>query len=114
MTREFIMLPEFEKQWAKLGLNDGYLKTCQEFLCAQPEYGDIIEGTGGLRKIRWRLPGTGKSSGVRVLYVDFAAYEKTYLVTAFKKSRKVSLSQQEKHLIKRTITDLKHEAGRNV
>lgn len=112
MTREFILLPEFEKQWADLGLTDEHLKAFQEFLCVQPDYGDMIEGTGGLRKIRWRLSGTGKSGGVRVLYVDFAAYEKTYLVTVFKKSQKVSLSQKEKHRIKRTITDLKREAGR--
>jgi hypothetical protein len=112
MTREFILLPEFEKQWTRLGLNDEHLKAFQEFLCVQPAYGDMIEGTGGLRKIRWRLPGIGKRGGVRVLYVDFATYEKTYLVTVFKKNQKVSLSQKEKQLIKRTMSTLKQEAGR--
>lgn len=106
------MMPEFEKRWAKFGLDDEQLQALQEFLCVQPDSGDIIEETGGLRKIRWSLPGKGKRGGVRVLYVDFATSEKTYLMTAFKKSQKISLSSEEKTMIKQRIKALKHEVRR--
>lgn len=51
MTREFIMTPEFDKQWKAIGLTDNELKALQEELTIIPTKGDIIQGTGGLRKI---------------------------------------------------------------
>ncbi len=86
MTREFVILPEFDKQWRELGLDDSILRELQEHLCAYPESGSIMEGTGGLRKLRWALEGRGKSGSIRTLYVDFAFYEKIYLITAFPKN----------------------------
>jgi len=38
------------------------------WLAAHPDYGDVIPGSGGCRKVRWKLPGTGKRGGVRVIY----------------------------------------------
>ncbi len=38
------------------------------WLAANPEAGEVIAGSGGCRKVRWRRSGTGKSSGVRVIY----------------------------------------------
>lgn len=112
MTREFILLPEFEKRWKQLRLKDEHLRALQEFLCLQPEYGDMIEGTGGLRKVRWSLPSSGKSGGIRVLYLDLAAYEKTYLITVFKKSQQVNLSAGEKKMVKQVVNAIKNELRR--
>lgn len=108
------MLPEFERQWKKLGFDDELLKALQEFLCAHPEYGDMIEGTGGLRKIRWSFPGTGKRGGIRALYVDFADIEKTYLITVFKKNQHVNLPPEQKPVLKQLIKALKEEASRKL
>ena len=47
------MLPEFEKQWAKMGLNDKDLRRLQYELLADPKAGDVMQGTGGLRE--WLL-----------------------------------------------------------
>ena len=76
MTREFIILPEFEKRWKRFELFDDDLRKLQEYLCINPEAGNLIQKTGGLRKLRWALSGKGKSSGIRVLYVDLASFEK--------------------------------------
>ncbi len=38
------------------------------FLAENPEAGDVVPKSGGVRKVRWALPGTGKSGGVRVIY----------------------------------------------
>ena len=72
MTRLFVILPEFEKQWAKMGLNDNDLKRLQSELLENPEIGAIMQGTGGLRKVRFAFENRGKSGSVRVAYVDFA------------------------------------------
>ncbi len=71
-----------------------------------PQAGDVVTGTGGLRKYRFRLPNRGKSGGARVLYVDFVVYEKIYLITAYSKSDKENLTISECQEIRRMIQKL--------
>ena len=89
-------MPEFERQWEKCGLDDDDQKDLEAYICEYPQVGELIKGTGGLRKLRWALPSGGKSSGSRVLYVDFAHFEKIYMITCFAKNVKVSLSKKRK------------------
>jgi len=107
MTREFIYMPTFEKQWADAKLTDDDLRNLEIFLCEHPEAGDMIQGTGGLRKLRWSIPGKGKSGGVRTLYVDFADFGQMFMITCFKKSYKENISDSEKIAIKKMITMIK-------
>jgi len=65
MQREFVMMPEFDRQWKLRGLNDNDLKRLQEYLLLEPTAGKVINGTGGLRKIRFAFEGQGKSGSVR-------------------------------------------------
>ena len=51
MTREFIMLPEFDKQWKAMGFTDKDLQSLQEDLTRDSAKGALMRGTGGLRKI---------------------------------------------------------------
>lgn len=103
MTREFIIMPEFEKQWKNIGLSDGDLKTLQEELTLDPKKGDVIKGTGGLRKIRFAFEGKGKSGSVRVCYIDFENYQIIFLITAYSKSEKDNLSQAERNNISKLV-----------
>lgn len=73
MTRLFVMLPEFEKQWIKMGLTDDDLKRLQYELLDNPKIGDVMQGTGGLRKVRFAFEDRGKSGSARVVYVDFCS-----------------------------------------
>lgn len=106
MTREFIMLPEFDKQWSALGFSDNELKTLQEELTINPSAGKVMKGTGGLRKHRFAFENRGKSGSTRVCYVDFAVYDKIYLITAYPKSEKDNLSKEERNSIKSVIKAL--------
>lgn len=106
MTRKFIMLPEFDKNWARMGLDDNDLRHLQEELLLNPEKGDVMQGTGGLRKLRFAFEGKGKSGSVRVCYVDFAIYESIYLITAYPKSEKDNLSKSERNSIAKLIKAL--------
>ena len=112
MTREFIILPEFEKCWQQSGLDDEDLRELEIYLCMNPTSGDVIPGTGGLRKLRWNLEGKGKRGGLRTLYVDFAYYEKIYLISAFPKSVKANLEESQKRKIKLLIKALEDELKR--
>ena len=70
-------------------------------------------GTGGLKKIRFAFRGRGKGGSVRVCYVDFATFAKTYLIQVFSKEEKPNLTNTEKNAVKKVIGVLKTEAARN-
>ena len=77
MTRTFIEVPLFTKRWAEIGLTDADLLKLQIMLLKDPESGPIIEGSGGIRKVRFPLENRGKSGSVRVCYTDFSEFEKS-------------------------------------
>ncbi|MDR1301359.1 MAG: type II toxin-antitoxin system RelE/ParE family toxin [Treponema sp.] len=106
MTREFVMMPEFDRQWQKLGLGDHELRQLQEVLLQNPKAGNVIQGTKGLRKIRIAFVGQGKSGSGRVAYVDFTVHETVYLITAYPKNEKDNLSKAERNAIARMIVRL--------
>ena len=72
-----------------------------------------MEGTGGIRKVRFPLENRGKSGSVRVCYTDFAEYEVIYLITAFEKKEQENLNMEEKNAIKKLVKALKEEAAKN-
>ncbi|SPF46951.1 Toxin HigB-2 (fragment) [Candidatus Desulfosporosinus infrequens] len=60
MHREFEGVPEFEKCWRNLGLQEDDIVSLEELLCHYPQAGPVVPGAGGLRKLRWALPNRGK------------------------------------------------------
>lgn len=112
MTREFVILPEFDKQWKAIGFTDKELKALQEELTINPSKGDVMQGTGGLRKIRVAFEGRGKSGSARACYVDFAVYERIYLITAYTKNDKDNLTKEERNEIRKLIEMLKNSIDR--
>ncbi len=113
MIRTFIEVPIFTKRWKEIGLDDDALLSLQMMLLKDPESGPVMEGTGGIRKVRFPLENRGKSGSVRVCYTDFAEYEVTYLITAFTKNEQENLSKEEKNVLKKLVKSLKDEAAKN-
>ena len=113
MTRTFIEVPLFTKRWKEIGLGDEELKTLQIMLLKDPESGPIMEGTGGIRKVRFPVENKGKSRSVRVCYTDFAEYEVIYLITAFAKKEQENLTSDEKTVLRKLVKSLKEEAKKN-
>lgn len=107
MQREFVELPSFRKAWESLGLNEDELKHLEAELLANPQVGAIIQGTGGVRKMRFAFEHRGKSGGARVIYVDFEIKEKLYLLAAYAKGVKESLTHKEKNELKKLVEALK-------
>ena len=107
MTREFIITKEFDRNWKDLGLNDDDLGELEIYLCKNPDCGDTLEGTGGVKKFRWALEGRGKSGGARIVYVDIVFAKHIYLITAFPKNEKANLSKEECNQMKTLVTAIK-------
>ena len=109
MAREFIMTPVFDRQWDDVGLSDNDLRQLQSSLLKNPSLGDTIQGTGGARKIRFALPHSGKSSGIRVIYLDIAHLQKLYLLLCYPKSKQDDLTFEHKKQVKLLTGILKGE-----
>lgn len=107
MTREFIYTQSFRKSWEIMGLNDDDLKKLENILLENPQIGDVIQGTGGARKMRIQLYGQGKRGGARVIYVDVYEKEKLYLLFAYPKNVQENLTSEQKKAIKTMIETIK-------
>lgn len=84
------------------------LRILQNQLIAWPDKGDLIQGTGGLRKIRMAIGNQGKSSSLRVIYF-LATKEIIYFIMAYAKNEKDTLSDTEKAELKKLTKILKGE-----
>ena len=72
-------------------MKDEEYRLFQLYLMSNPEKGDIIKGSGGVRKIRWAINNKGKSGGIRVIYYWKDKASETWLLTLFAKNEKDSI-----------------------
>lgn len=103
-SRTFIQTTKFEKDWKSLGFDDEDLRQLELMIMENPEVGAMMQGTGGLRKMRFAFEGRGKSGSTRVGYVDFAYYGTVFLLNAYSKDEKDNLSKSERNEVKKLIT----------
>jgi hypothetical protein len=75
-------------------------------LAGYPEAGDLLSGTGGVRKLRWGARGKGKRGGARVVYFFRRSSGTLYLLTAFGKGERANISQAERNAIKKLVKSL--------
>ena len=104
---EFIETSMFTRQIKQIATDDE-LKVLQKQLIESPAKGELIQQTGGLRKIRMATGSQGKSGSARVIYF-LATKEVVYLVMAYPKSTKENLTAAEKADLKKLTKILKNE-----
>lgn len=109
MIRTFKEVSSFTKKWKELGLTEDDLVVLEELLLKDTKIGDVIQGTGGLRKIRIPMENIGKRSGARVIYIDIEIKECIYLLDVYAKNEKIDLSEKEKAMLKKLVDALKEE-----
>lgn len=104
MDALFIELPAFQKHRDDY-LDDDLFHSFQLELLKNPEAGDLIEGTGGLRKIRFsdQRRGKGKRSGLRVIYYWWSGFDQFWLFTVYSKNEQDDLSPSQKKLFRQTL-----------
>jgi hypothetical protein len=86
-------------------LSDEAYAAFQWHLAVNPRAGEVIQGTGGLRKVRWSAPGSGKRGGVRVIYFHVAADAQVRLLLIYRKGVKDDLTAAEKRTLRRLNQD---------
>ena len=101
MKALFVELPAFAKYRADY-LDDEGVRGLQQSLLKNPEAGDVIEGTGGLRKLRHgdQRRGKGKRGGLRVIYYWWDGGRQFWLFTLYDKDEMENLSADEKKVLK--------------
>ncbi len=87
---------EYIRRAEKL-LSDEERKDVLNYLAEHPKAGDLMEGTGGVRKLRWSRGSQGKSCGVRVIYYFHSESIPLYLLTLFAKNERANLTKAERN-----------------
>ena len=105
-----VELPEFQKKSDKL-LSSSERLSIIKYLAAHPSAGDIMQGTGGIRKLRWSAQGKGKSGGVRVIYYHHNKSMPLFLLTVFGKGEKANLTKTERNELARFTSLLSKNYG---
>ena len=104
----FIETPIFTKQIKSLIDDNSYAKLQKE-ISSEPEKGDLIRASGGVRKVRWAKENTEKSSGIRVIYYYVNAKGQIYMFMAYPKSVKDDLTDQEIAILRKAVEMLKND-----
>ena len=81
-------------------LSDDEYRELQTKLIEQPDTGDIIRGSGGLRKMRWSLEGKGKSGGVRIIYYWVSHIHEIRIIYMYPKHKQENLTPEQLKLLK--------------
>ena len=90
MVLTVVESPIFQRLWP-LYWSEEERAEFASHVAANPQAGVVIRGSGGVRKIRWSRPGTGKSSGVRVVYLVRTEQAEVFLLTLFAKAEKENI-----------------------
>ena len=91
-------LPEYIRRAEKL-MSAAERLDIVNYLAVHPKAGDLMEGTGGVRKLRWGRGAQGKSGGVRVIYYVHSEAMPLYLLTLFAKNERANLSKAERNAL---------------
>ncbi len=99
---EFVETPIFTKEVRRL-LDEGEYRALQLALLLRPEQGKVIPGSGGLRKLRWRLKGRGKRGALRLIYYWDTNTERSYMLYLYEKSNQENLTPSQLKILSRIV-----------
>lgn len=98
------------KRAARL-LSEAERDALHRFVAGNPDAGDVVAGTGGVRKLRWGMAGQGKRGGARVLQLYFQHRATVWLVDIYAKREKVDLNPDDVKAIRKVVKAIKEAAG---
>lgn len=92
----------FQKQWPLYRTEEerGEFAT---YIAGFPDAGDVVPESGGIRKVRWRRAGSGKSGGVRVIYFLRTVQEEVVLLTLYAKAKTDNITGKKLKEIRRVL-----------
>ena len=98
--------PAFLHDASALGLSDAERLAIAAWVASNPNAGDVIEGTGGARKVRFAGKGKGKSGGYRVITFYTGPDVPVLLLNVFAKNEKTNLTPKERQVLKNILTSI--------
>lgn len=101
----FIETSAFTKRIIDYLTDDEYLGL-QMFLLERPDAGQIVRGTGGVRKLRWAITGRGKSGGLRVIYYWHVSEDEIWLLTIYSKSERENIPS---HILRQIAEEISRD-----
>lgn len=84
-------------------MDDDEYSALQKYMAANPKSGDVIQGTGGVRKLRWSHDKKGKRGGVRVIYYHADALHQLRMLLVYKKGEADDLTDSQKKALKKVV-----------
>ena len=84
-------------------MSDEQYRELQEALVNRPELGNLIQGSGGLRKVRWKLEANGKSGGVRVIYYWVVNDDQLRMLYVYPKGKQENLTPEQLSALKAVV-----------
>ena len=101
-----LQLPRFKAEATALIGADG-IESLAVYLMNRPDAGDMIPGSGGVRKLRWAAKGKGKRGGARIIYLYVVIAGRIYLIRCYAKNVKTDLTADEKKSLRQIAAHLK-------
>src|SRR5215471_12292976 len=101
-----LQLPKFKAEATELIGTDG-IEALAVYLIDHPDAGDVIPGSGGVRKLRWAAKGKGKRGGARIIYLYVVVAARVYLMRCYSKNVKSNLTADEKKQLRQIVAHLK-------
>jgi hypothetical protein len=98
----FVEAKPFTRRWPDY-LTEDELREFQNYLLEAPDAGDVVKNTGGIRKVRWKLKGSGKRGGLRVIYYCHVQDSQIYLLFIYQKNEFEDLSKDEYTQLKKVV-----------
>ena len=112
MRRVFVYAPLVQRRLVEFADSDAKAREIENVILDNPEVGDLVPGTGGVRKFRMadESRGKGKRGGIRILFLDLPHVEKTHLLFLIKKNEADDITADEKTAIRELVAILKRES----
>ena len=102
MNVMFVEAKPFTRKWPQY-LTEDEFREFQDYLLENPDAGDVVKNTGGIRKIRWKVKGSGKRGGLRIIYFWQVPDGHIYLLTIYRKNEFEDMTKEEYGLLKKIV-----------
>ncbi|MGW8321678.1 MAG: hypothetical protein ACWGSD_09020 [Thermodesulfobacteriota bacterium] len=100
----FIETPVFSRTIRCVMTGEEY-RQLQSALVVRPDIGEVIPGSGGLRKLRWKITGRGKRGGARVIYYWAVGPNEIYMLLAYVKAEQEALTREQLELLRKIVKE---------